>query len=69
MPRNWLKKVGVKEFRIYFSGYNLLTFTGLKDMDPEHPGGEGGAVTGTNSVDTYKYPINKTYNIGASIKF
>ena len=38
-------------------------------MDPEHPGGEGGAVTGTNSVDTYKYPINKTYNIGASIKF
>lgn len=67
IPRPLLNRVGVKEFRIYFSGYNLLTFTGLRDMDPEHPGGAGGAVT--NSVDTYKYPINKTYNIGASIKF
>ncbi|HTN35760.1 MAG TPA: TonB-dependent receptor [Arachidicoccus sp.] len=67
LPEVLLKNIGIKEFRIYLSGYNLLTFTGLHDMDPEHPGGEGGAVG--NSVDTYKYPINKTYNIGASIKF
>lgn len=67
LPQSLIKKAGIKEFRIYVSGYNLLTFTGLHDMDPEHPGGEGGAVG--NSVDTYKYPINKTYNIGASIKF
>ena len=67
IPNRVLSKFGVKNLRIYFSGYNILTFTGLRDMDPEHPGGEGGAET--NSVDTYKYPINKTLNIGASIKF
>ncbi|ANI89973.1 hypothetical protein A9P82_12165 [Arachidicoccus ginsenosidimutans] len=67
LPQSLLKHIGIKELRIYVSGYNLLTFTGLHDMDPEHPGGEGGAVG--NSVDTYKYPINKTYNIGASVRF
>lgn len=67
LPQSLLKHVGIKELRIYFSGYNLLTFTGLHDMDPEHPGGAGGAET--NTVDTYKYPINKTYNLGASVRF
>lgn len=67
LPHSLIKRLSIKDFRIYVSGYNLLTFTGLHDMDPEHPGGEGGAVG--NSVDTYKYPINKTFNIGASIKF
>lgn len=67
LPQSLLKRLSIKDFRIYVSGYNLLTFTGLHDMDPEHPGGEGGAVG--DSVDTYKYPINKTFNIGASIKF
>jgi len=74
VPNKVLKSLGVKDLRIYFSGYNLLTFTGLRDMDPEHPGGDGGAVTEADpnnhsSVDTYKYPINRTFNIGASIKF
>jgi hypothetical protein len=67
LPESLFKHIGIKGLRVYVSGYNLLTFTSLRDMDPEHPGGEGGAVG--NSVDTYKYPINKTFNIGASIKF
>lgn len=74
LPRMWLSSIGVKSLRVYFSAYNLLTFTGLKSMDPEHPGGDGGAINAVdpnqhNSVDVYKYPINRTFNIGATIKF
>jgi len=68
IPKKLVTKVGIKELRIYFSGYNLLTFTGLKGMDPEHPGGNGGPLSGSG-FNNYTYPNNKTYNLGASIKF
>jgi TonB-linked SusC/RagA family outer membrane protein len=67
LPKNILSKAGVKSLRIYLSGYNLLTFTPLKNVDPERPGSDGGAST--NSIDIYNYPVNKTYTLGASIKF
>ena len=66
-PKEWLQAIKVKNFRIYASAYNLFTWTGLKYSDPEHPGAAGGSSSG--EIDVYKYPINKTYNIGASIKF
>ena len=67
LPKKVINKLGVKNLRVYVSGYNLLTITGLKHSDPEHPGasapgeswGEGG----------YKYPLNRSYNIGAKITF
>jgi TonB-linked SusC/RagA family outer membrane protein len=61
LPKNLLSKAGIKSLRIYLSGYNLLTFTGLKNVDPERPSG--------GAVDFYSYPVNKTYTLGASIKF
>jgi len=68
IPKKLLIKAGIKELRVYFNGYNLLTFTGLKNMDPEHPGGAGGSTNNT-VYNNYTYPNNKTYNLGASIKF
>jgi hypothetical protein len=67
LPTNIFAKAGVDVVRIYFSGYNLLTFTGLEDVDPERPGADGGAST--NTVDVYNYPVNKTFTFGASITF
>ena len=67
LPKQLLTRVGIKSLRFYLSGYNLLTFTPLKNVDPERPGSQGGAST--NSIDIYNYPINKTYTLGASIKF
>ncbi|MDP3180986.1 MAG: TonB-dependent receptor [Bacteroidota bacterium] len=67
LPNNLFSKAGIKDFRVYLSGYNLLTFTGLKNVDPERPGAAGGAST--NTVDVYNYPVNKTFTFGASIKF
>ncbi len=57
----------IRELRVYVSGYNLLTFSGLKYIDPERPGVAGGAST--NSVQIYNYPVNRTINLGANIKF
>ncbi|MDR1723770.1 MAG: TonB-dependent receptor [Tannerella sp.] len=67
LPDKVLEFVGCKGLRLYVSGYNVLTFTNLKNSDPEHPGSEGGASN--EYVDTYKYPINTSLNFGASIKF
>lgn len=66
IPRSFISKIGMQNLRLYFSGYNLLTFTGLKNVDPERPTSGG---TGAASVEFYNYPVNKTYTIGATIKF
>ncbi len=69
LPDRWVSKAGIKNLRIYFSGYNLLTFTGLKYMDPERPGERINNEPGVGGVDLYNYPNNKTYTLGASVKF
>ena len=50
---------GVKQARIFVNGYNLLTWSGIKYVDPEHP------------ADTYGYiyPLNKTFSIGINMTF
>lgn len=65
LPQSIISKVGVKNLRFYFNAYNLLTFTSLRDMDPERPSSDGS----TYAVNYYSYPNNKTFNFGATIKF
>ena len=62
-----LSKAGIKELRLFLSGYNLLTFTGLKGVDPERPGSAGGAST--NYIDFYNDPITRTYTAGLKLRF
>ncbi|MBD1385810.1 TonB-dependent receptor [Mucilaginibacter rigui] len=52
------KKIGIKGARIFVNGYNILTFTGLKYLDPEHPSATYG----------YLYPLNKTFSLGVNVK-
>ena len=35
-----LAKVGISSIRVYFAGSNLLTFTPLKNWDPEESSGD-----------------------------
>lgn len=56
--QNLASKLKVHAIRLYVSGYNLLTFTSLKDYDPE----------GQNETG-YFYPQQKIYNIGANVTF
>lgn len=67
LPKNILAKVGIQNLRVYVSGYNLLTFTGLRNVDPERPGSQGGAST--DYIQFYNYPVNRIYTLGASVKF
>jgi TonB-linked SusC/RagA family outer membrane protein len=63
-----LSNVGIKDLRLFLSGYNLLTFTPLKDVDPERPGINNGGAS-TSSIDFYNDPITRTYTIGLKLKF
>jgi TonB-linked SusC/RagA family outer membrane protein len=67
VPKNIISRLGIKSLRLYVSGYNLLTWTPLHEVDPERPGARGGAST--DYVQFYNYPVNRTYTVGASIKF
>lgn len=52
-PKALLSKVGISRLRLYYSGQNLFTITGmLKGWDPEAPAGRGNAFPQTivNSV-------------------
>jgi TonB-linked SusC/RagA family outer membrane protein len=65
-PHSILKRVGAKNFRLYANSYNLVTFSGLKDSDPEHPGQQPDAGF-EYGLGGYKYPLNRTFNFGATI--
>lgn len=57
LPENVLKKIYFSNFRIYFNGVNLLTFSKFKLWDPEM-GGNG-----------LGYPIQKVFNVGIQLGF
>jgi TonB-linked SusC/RagA family outer membrane protein len=59
LPSGFLKHIGVRGVRVFVNGYNLITWTGIKYVDPEHPTGMYG----------YLYPLDKLYNAGLSVKF
>ncbi|MDR1408410.1 MAG: TonB-dependent receptor [Tannerella sp.] len=59
LPGRVSKVAGLQSARIFFSGYNLLTFTGLVYCDPEHTAEDYG----------YIYPLNQTFNFGVNISF
>jgi TonB-linked SusC/RagA family outer membrane protein len=68
LPGAWVKRVGMKNARVYVNSYNLFTITGLKDSDPEHPGKIPNAGF-EYGLGGYKYPLNRTFNLGASVSF
>lgn len=57
LPR--ITKMSNVSLRIYANAYNLVTFTGVKFVDPEHPDDDLGRM----------YPLNKTYTLGMCLSF
>ncbi|HBT84740.1 MAG TPA: SusC/RagA family TonB-linked outer membrane protein [Porphyromonadaceae bacterium] len=55
---NALSRVGLKNIRIYVNAYNLLTFSQLNYVDPEHP-----------SSNEYMYPLNRSISLGINLNF
>ena len=70
IPKKILSKAKIKNLRIYLNAYNLLTFTPLRDIDPEHQSVEeraGGSDGGADRM--YQYPNDKTYTLGLRFTF
>lgn len=61
-PARWFRNAPVTGVRFALSGYNLLTFTGIKNIDPEtENNGQGWAAWNT--------PQSKVVNFGVNISF
>lgn len=58
VPSNWLGRVGMQSARLYVSGFNLLTISPVKTVDPE-----GGSSLG------WFYPQQRIVNVGVNVRF
>lgn len=59
------QKIGIQSLRLYVSALNFLTFTKMKDFDPESPDDAPGSIW----VNSEVYPLNKTTNVGLTATF
>lgn len=57
-PRRWTNRIGISSLRVYASGYNLLTATEFKYLDPE-----------STNVATGYYPQQRTFSFGVDVSF
>jgi len=58
LPSGLLSKIKIENVRLYANGFNLLTFTKVKDFDPE-----------TSSSNAQFYPQQRIINLGVNVKF
>jgi TonB-linked SusC/RagA family outer membrane protein len=54
IPSKLTQKIGIQNMRLFFNGYNMLTFSTMKMVDPEQSG---------------IYPLVKSYNVGLNFTF
>ncbi|MCW3106660.1 MAG: SusC/RagA family TonB-linked outer membrane protein, partial [Segetibacter sp.] len=57
IPQRLLKRMQISNFRIYFNGLNLITWSTFKLWDPELGG------------NAFSYPIQKVFNGGINVNF
>ena len=53
------KKLGISKLRVFGNGFNLITWSKIPYMDPEHPQDQYG----------YMYPITRNFNLGVTVTF
>nr|WP_298671878.1 TonB-dependent receptor [uncultured Prevotella sp.] len=62
LPKVWLKGTPMTAVGLTFSGYNLLTFTGIHNIDPEtHENSQGWAAWNTPQSKIYSFGVNITF--------
>lgn len=63
LPAAWVKKMGLKEMRVYMAGENLFLLTNYSGIDPEIVNPYTGKDLGDN------YPLNRKLTLGLNFKF
>lgn len=56
LPKMLFHKIKIQKLRVYANAYNLLTFSNIKELDPEMP-------------EQYKYPMAMNFNFGINLTF
>ena len=56
LPKEWMNKIGVKQFQLFFTGTNLFTISAFKEYDPEQA-----------ALDSY--PIMRSFTGGFNLNF
>jgi len=59
-PKKILDKIKLQQLTLFVNGQNLLTFSSMKDFDPERQ---------IQQADYYQYPSVKTYTAGINLTF
>ncbi|MDB5126238.1 MAG: TonB-dependent receptor [Mucilaginibacter sp.] len=68
LPQGISKKIGMKKVRTYITGQNVLTFSGMKFIDPESTELRGNVTAGgANSGRSYPLPIYYGFGIDISL--
>lgn len=71
LPKAWMKKAGLSNVRVYFTGSNLFCLAGYSGLDPDvntnaNAGGEGFP---TPYFDYQAYPKSRTFTFGLNVAF
>ncbi|MEL7119012.1 MAG: TonB-dependent receptor [Bacteroidota bacterium] len=65
LPNSILQKTGLRNFRVYVGGTNLVTWTDYTGFQPEIGGGNPFAT----GIDSGIFPINRAYTAGFNVSF
>lgn len=65
IPEQTVSSIGLERMRVYFTGFNLLTFTDYDGYDPE---ARSDADT-QPGIDFYSPPAARTFSVGVNINF
>ena len=65
-PKQWTKKFGAKNLRLYVTGNNLFCITGYSGQDPEVNTSSNNMVLG---YDLSAYPKSRSYIVGLNVTF
>lgn len=68
-PKKWIKKAGVENCRIYFTGSNLFCLSGYSGLDPDVNTRSDVGGFPTPNYDYQSYPKSRTYTFGLNLTF
>ncbi len=67
LPKSWIEKLGMSQFKVYLQGRNLVTWTDYSGYDPEVSRDGSNALSG--GIDYGTYPQVRTFIGGLNVTF
>ncbi|WP_346236107.1 TonB-dependent receptor [Niabella insulamsoli] len=66
LPKRWISKIGMNQFRVYVTGNNLKLWTKYSGYDPEISTRGNGLTPG---VDNSGFPRSRSFTFGVNVNF